>query len=535
MCERARRVANLAGVPRTEWGGIESFFERLQQVAPELPVVAGELMLEFHRGVFTTHSRLKAAFRGSERALQLWEAAHVASGRGPIPGEAWRRLLFAQFHDYIPGSSIWEVYAEAIPELERLAENAADKAAEALAGEGEAAWFNPSPFARTWVAGERCFLLPPLSGDVESALRVLSVAPPAVGPDFIANERINAKFDTHGGLTRLVIDGQTIALTGEGHQIRVYADHPAWKPAWQLDRTSLTNGVAAIPVGKPRVERDGLTATVVFSSRIGASASTVDVRYSVVAGEPVLRLEYVIDWRDPETLLKAVFSTGYLGCEARFGAPFGSILRNQWPGYPREEAQWEVPASRWLVLADDAQSEGLAVLTEAKYGFTVRDGVVGVSLLRSAFVTEADDHRAIREAPNRPRHSDLGVHYVKLALGRYSATLPAESQPALLADRLFTPCISYRGGAVTSGLRGVDEAPSLVPAWAEPLVGRAWRLRLHETLGRNGSARVLLAPGWKAKPVGLDGKAAAVWVQEALSVPFGPYKVLTVEFKPTEP
>ena len=149
MCERARRVADLAGVPPAQWGGIEEFFDRLQAAGPELPVMAGELAVEIHRGVYTTHGRLKAAFRGLERALQVREAVHVARGLGPVPVEPWRRLIFAQFHDYIPGSSIWEVYAEAIPELETLAREALDASRSALTGPATAGWFNPLPIART--------------------------------------------------------------------------------------------------------------------------------------------------------------------------------------------------------------------------------------------------------------------------------------------------------------------------------------------------------------------------------------------------
>src|SRR5258708_13739785 len=98
-------------------------------------------------------------------------------------------------------------------------------------------------------------------------------------------------------------------------------------------------------------------------------------------------------------LLKEIFSTDYCGREARFGAPFGSTLRGQWPGYTREEAQWEVPASRWMILMDDAQNEGLAVITEAKHGFTRRNAVVGVSLLRSHRVPGPNEHAAITDTP----------------------------------------------------------------------------------------------------------------------------------------
>ena len=90
ILERARRVKDLCGMPRCEWGRIEDFFERAEELRAELPAWQGELYLEYHRGVQTTHGDFKAAFRGSERALQLLEAAHAvhsaARWRGVVPG-----------------------------------------------------------------------------------------------------------------------------------------------------------------------------------------------------------------------------------------------------------------------------------------------------------------------------------------------------------------------------------------------------------------------------------------------------------------
>lgn len=533
MCERARRVRNLAGVPPAEWGGIEDFFSRLERVAEQLPVVAGELPLELHRGVFTTHSRLKAAFRGLERALQVQEAAHVAAGKGPIPARNWARMCFSQFHDNVPGSSIWEVYAEQIPELERLARSALQDAAGALESEaGEAGWFNPLPLPRLWVEGRNCYRLPALGGGAVQGLPRHALPRPEASRDTLRSHRVRADFDEAGGLKCLSVDGVDVALTGRGHHLCAYPDNPAMFEAWDVDRQSLVSGADAEPTGAAVVEVCDLSAAVTFSYRFGRS-STVAVRYSVNGDEPVLRVNYEVDWREPATLLKAVFSTRYVGKQARFGTPFGSVLRGQWPGYEREEASWEVPASRWMTVMDDAQMEGLAILSEAKYGFTVRDGVVGVSLLRSALVTEADAHAAIRETPDRPRFSDLGRHGIELALGRFFPGQPLEMQPAMLADILFTPCLPIRGGAVESGLAGLTGAASLVPSWAEPLADGLWGLRLHETLGRRGQATLHLSPGWRAAPMSLVGQPPdtdhpSVWIDREAVLSFEPYQILSV-------
>lgn len=532
MCERARRVADLAGVPRTQWGSIESFFERLHAVRDDLPAVAGELAVEIHRGVFTTHGRLKSAFRALERALQIREAAHIARGLGPLPFEPWERLLLAQFHDYIPGSSIWEVYAEAIPELERLADESLAAARTALNGNAsdEAAWFNPLPVARTWLHDGKLFKLGPLG----SATAAAATPAPAVAVEGLTlrSDRVEAELNARGELRRLVIDGHPVRLEGAGHALWSYPDHPAISAAWDVDRPTLANGLPAEVAGPPRVETGPGTAAIVFAFRI-QPGNTAGVRFEVRTGEPVLRLRYTLDWKTPECLLKAVVTTGYRGKDARFACPFGSILRGQHPGEPRDEAAWEVPASRWMVITDDAQSDGLAVLTEAKYGFTVRDGAVGVSLVRSAYITEADLHPDIRDLPDRPRHSDLGTHEIELALGRYATDLPAASHPATLADTLFTPCVPGQAPAASTGLLSLATSSSLAAAWAKPLDRDTWVLRLQETTGRHGEARLQLASGWVAalSTLAESTPPESAWRANELSTSVAPYVVASIMLK----
>lgn len=531
MLERARRVSNLAGMPKVEWGNIEPFFQRLDGIKDELPVVTGELMLELHRGVFTTHGSLKAAFRGLERALQILEAVHVVRGLGPIDRHYWKRASFSHFHDYIPGSSIWEVYAEAIPELQTLAAKALGEA-RALLGAADSAsapaagWFNPLPLPRTWIDGDACYELAPLAGAPVASLKKLPVAAPKATATSLDSERVRAAFDAEGSLVALSVDGHDIAVNG--HKLCAYPDQPAAFDAWDVDRANMVSGREARLVGKPVARHDGLVASLAFEYEI-AGASRVTVVWSVRAGEPVLRVRYEVDWRDPLHWLKGIFKTDYRGRKARYGAPFGSVLRGQWPGYPREEAQWEVPGSRWMAVCDDAQSDGLAILTEAKYGFTTREGTVGVSLLRSAVVTEANDHPAIRDTPDRPVHSDLGRQVIELALGRYAPELPAHEQPAALADVLFTPCVPCAAESFSAGMESFEGLPSVVPAWAEPVEG-GWVLRLHETLGRRGSIGLALADGAQAVPADLLNQVLPGSTASAgrLSLPVGPYQVRSV-------
>ena len=130
-------------------GTLRAYLERLEPLAPQLPVWRDELYLELHRGCATSRPDQKRHNRSLERLLReaelaralllAWDgaAADLAAVAGPAAGDApaagasvtagatdaggataidWRPLLFQQFHDILPGTSIPEVFEQAEPQ-----------------------------------------------------------------------------------------------------------------------------------------------------------------------------------------------------------------------------------------------------------------------------------------------------------------------------------------------------------------------------------------------------------------------------------
>ena len=550
MCERARRMESLTGVPKVQWGRIDDFFEDLNGVREKLPHYQGELYLEYHRGTFTTHGDLKASFRGLERALQLREAAHVLTGAGPIPVHAWKRLIFSQFHDYIPGSSIWEVYKEGLPELNGLADEALAAATKLLgasqenlgenAGENAGAMFNPLPFPRPLIlerngAPERV-VLPPLTAAETSTLSGQPIAsPPAWDGNTLQSERVRARFNSYGEVEELIIDGHPVSVRAPLNQLNLYPDYPHKYPAWDIDRQTLCLGERlTTPAELVDTSVSTGTAGVRFRRRISEN-SGISILYKVDARHAMLEIELEIDWNDPNRLLKAGFPTNYTGRNARFGAPFNSVFRSQHPGSTEDEAKFEGCASRWAMLGDDAWAEGLHLVTEAKYGMNARDGVLSLSLLRSPAVTGEEGHRNIFPEANRPLAdrdtcSDLGAHVIRYAIGRSHDHLPRDEHPAAMADLLYTPLLPAQKTG-SSGLRGLSGGESLIPAWAKPTeASGAWILRLHETMGRAGTMQLELEPGWEAEMTSLS-EAQGQAVKEG-QIAFRPYEIISIRMIP---
>ena len=544
MCERARRVADLSGMPRAVWGTIEGFFDRMAGVRDELPSWCGEMYLEYHRGVQTTHGNLKAAFRAAERGLQAWEAARCATQAGPVDEQPWKRVVFAQFHDYIPGSSIRAVYDEAVPELEGLAASTAAEAEQQLAkpnAHAEACLFNPLPLSRTVRRKGRQITLPPLAGVSvrDTQKQAVTLSPVTVGTRRLSNERVAVRFNTAGEIVSMRVDGRDLAFDSPAAALWTFPDHPATYDAWDIDRPTVSNGKRVAGRAELDVEAaDPFAPRLRFARKIG-ERSRIVVSYTLEAGSAVLRIDVELDWQEPQTLLKMAVPTRYRGVHARFGAPFGSQLRPQLPGSLTADAMFEVPGSRWAAVADDTERDGLMLITQDKYGFGAHDGLLHVSLVRSCLVTEANggvggNHDAGASTTDM---ADLGHHRVALALGRYDAHGPRGDNPAVLADTLFTPPIAYRGTPCAAGLLAIEDGASLVPAWAQPLDRDTWVLRLHETLGQRGTARLQLAPSYTAVPTDLRHQPTTTAARRpqpavsAVSIDYQPYQVLSYQIQ----
>jgi alpha-mannosidase len=457
------------------------------------------MYLEYHRGVQTTHSDLKSAFRAAERGLQVWEAVRCATGGGPIDEQPWKRVCFAQFHDAIPGSSIAEVYQEMVPELEGIAEHALQQASEELSqADGEACVFNPLPQPRREVIDGRLVELPPLCGSAVSALPTLEAEAVSADATTLTNGRVHATFNASGEIESLVVDGEPLAFAEPGGQLWTFPDLPANYDAWDIDRYTLSNGTRHHGAADAQVRHEATGAEVAFARSLGDLGSIV-VRYALRPGDAVLRIDLDLDLRAPATLVKLTFPTEYRGREARYGGPFGSTKRPQWAGPLTNEAMFENPGSRWACLADDDERRGLMLVSEAKYGFGAYEGHLHVSLARTAMVTPSrvvGDTTSLAASTGEHAYADLQPHTARLALGRFAADAPRREQPAALADLLFTPVLPYTGHPLDAGLTHLDAPPSLVPAWAKPLGDGRWTLRLHETLGGRGPLQLALREPW---------------------------------------
>jgi alpha-mannosidase len=237
-------------------------------------------------------------------------------------------------------------------------------------------------------------------------------------------------------------------------------------------------------------------------------------------GSDVLRVELEIDWKESHKLLKFHAATGYQGRFARFAGPFGSVRRSQKPGFSREEAQWESCGQRWAAVTSEAEDEGLAILTEAKYGFSCRDGNLGLSLLR---------------APTEPDPTaDRRAHKIRFAIGAHRATSQGDVlSTAAAAEALYAPFIQCRLARPAEARFELLDTGSLVASAVKPAEdGKGCIVRMHETCGMKGSARLRFKAGQGTAALcdilerPLEG--AILGTGPECAIPYGPYDILSV-------
>ncbi|GHU01652.1 alpha-mannosidase [Spirochaetia bacterium] len=128
--------------PKFTFGRLKDYFENLEKSREKLPVINGEINF-LCDGCYTTQTRIKAGNRKAERLMaeaEFYSGAALFWADHPYPGkllaDAWRKILFNQFHDIIPGSGVTETreYASGLyQQVFAAAESARTLALEAVA------------------------------------------------------------------------------------------------------------------------------------------------------------------------------------------------------------------------------------------------------------------------------------------------------------------------------------------------------------------------------------------------------------------
>ncbi|HXT06722.1 MAG TPA: glycoside hydrolase family 38 C-terminal domain-containing protein [Roseiarcus sp.] len=527
MIEREAQLRDFPALPAARWSRVDAFFAgaHATAAAAKLPVWSGEMYLELHRATLTTQSGVKRRHRRAERGLIAAEtlaalAALIGGAPPPSLEPLWRIVLKNEFHDILPGSSIREVYEDAERELDGVVAAAAEAqqaalqalAAQAPAGDGEAVLIaNPSLDARAIEANlpegfvSTAQTIPPLG------VRILRRAAlqPAPGLKLagrvLENAHLRAELGADGTIASLVhkASGRE-ALAGRGNQLWVYAqDKPRNWDAWDIEEDYERSGEELVALESLAVAADGPHYAALRVARRWRHSRIVQ-EIGLAANGRRLDIRTHLDWRDRRALLRSLTPARVRARRAIAECAFGVIERPTHANTSWEAAMFEWPAHRFVDLAEPGF--GLALLNDAKYGHSVRDNVLGLSLVRSpVYPDPLADEGEQRFAYALMPHAGPWRQSVR-------AEAEALNQPLLaspvsgVAEGLLRP-LAVEGVAVAlAGLKGAEDGDGLV-------------LRVYEPAGARGAALPALAEGWTAAPVDLLERPVAAGAE------IGPFEV----------
>jgi alpha-mannosidase len=493
--EQIKALNERGDLPRLELGSLRTFFDG---VNGELPVVRGDLQ-NHARGCYTTHSGIKSWNRRAENLLmraEKWSAVAAHLGLRPYPRteltHAWKLLLFNQFHDTLAGTSIEPAYEDARDQIGHASSAAASafnaavqSIARRIAIEPEddmrpVVVFNPHPWRvrtdveveYTWMRKEGAHVVDDEGGLVAmqttrplttmSGLRARLVFPVDLPPLGFRVYRIRKGAKEH--------PPATIAMPEIGRRA-VVLDDPS--DTWGHGVVAYDDEIGEFEeVSRETIESGPVRTIVRVQSRYGDSTLRED--YVVSASKPYVDVRVTIDWHERLRLLKLRYAAPAAFESARFEIPYGYLDR---PANGEEE-----PGQSWVTAG------GLAVMNDAKYGYDVRDGEIGISAVRSPVWAWHD-----------PQTLDEGGDYEYMDQGRQRFTVrlaAADADVVRLAAELNQPPFplieTFHDGPLPQRVSYVDDGGGdvvmTVVKGAED--GDAHVVRAYETAGRAAHARL---------------------------------------------
>jgi alpha-mannosidase len=528
MVERARRFADLEGMPRVSVESPAEFFAAAEEEYADAPVWHGEMYLEYHRGVYTSQIAMKQGNRRTEHLLreaELWATLASLRAGAPYPYEElealWREALLHQFHDILPGSSIAWVHREARDNYARMADELETLIATSLAALGDG-------------AGTTTYNAAPVDVDGVPALGAGGVAgrelPAAVADGVLDNGLLRVRMGDDGTIASVLdVARDREVLAGPANLLQLHPDTPNRFDAWDVEphyRARRTD-VDEVESMTTQVLDDG-TAEVHVVRRHGPSRFEQWVR--LAPGAARVELETEVDWQHDETLLKVAFPLTVDADRSTAEIGYGHVHRPTHPNNPWDAAQFEVFAHRWLHVGEPGY--GVALVNAGTYGHDVSRP--GSGDRRSAGPTTV--RLTLARSPRSPDpDTDRGVHRFRYAL------VPGVDVPGAVAEgyRANLPLRTVPGSPVDPVVR-VVAGTALVEAvkLAEDRSGDVV-VRLYEPYG--GRSRVRVEPGFAwtgARVVDLleddDEETAALApldvADDSVSFPVGPFQIVTLRF-----
>ena len=444
----------------------------------QFPVWHDELYLELHRGCYTVHADQKRYNRRCERLLyeaELWSSlAILLCGELDVKSLsselntvldsatlervdpnllleiAWKKVLFNQFHDILPGTSIPEVFTEAnrdwlgaIAISKSLLQQALNTItaqielpeppqAEAIPivvfnslnwkrsqlvtvedsrfGAPTLAYYIHNEREEQEIAncrregnkltfyandipgiGYRLFWLCPERATAESEITAF-----ARDRDYqLSNSYLKIVVNPHTGNLDSIYDlvNNREILAEQGNELQAFADEGQYWDAWNIDPEYEQKRLPETVLESIEWIETGLTDGIRVVRRLERSLFIQD--YILEPNVSLLKIVTQVDWQETHVMVKAAFPLNLHSERVTYEIPGGAIERPTQPKTAAERAKWEVPALNWADLTDTEQNYGVSLLNDCKYGYDASPDRLRLTLLRAATWPDPQSDRGV--------------------------------------------------------------------------------------------------------------------------------------------
>lgn len=416
--EQVRRQQDLQGTPKLHYIHPAQLFENRDE--KNMPVYRGELYFPCHRGTYTVQAAVKKGNRRSEnamRAYELWSAAAAWENGTAYPYEniekRWKDTLLNQFHDILPGSTIKRVNVEAEALYEEILADVKNGTASALramtdGGEGVTLYHAQSTartqvvrldkrFAKGARTADGTFIpcmpfedgalayvsLPPMGSvtlyPATAEPSVLVIAQETAQGYVLRNELLEAHISREGHVlsVRDLKTGRE-RVGSPSNRLQVFRNVPRAFDAWDIDSQTENREVELNACCDSAIVLEGgVRAAIRVTTRFLNSEVTQVI--SLDAGAKRLDFDTHVEWNERHKLLKATFDTGVDALEAANQVQFGYIMRPAHRSRKYDQDRFEVCNQTYTALFD--ATHGAAVLNDCKYGVSMLEGKISLSLI----------------------------------------------------------------------------------------------------------------------------------------------------------
>ena len=179
-----------------------------------------------------------------------------------------------------------------------------------------------------------------------------------------------------------------------GNEIVVYEDIPKDYDAWNVE-SYYTRKHWKMTAAQPCQLTESGDVCAVLHTTLSYQSSTIEQDIVFFAHTRRIDFKTKMDWHEEQQLVKAEFHFDVMTRTAACEIPYGVIERPTHKNTSWQRAQFEVCAHRFVDLSEPGY--GVALLNDGRYGYSIEDSSLGLTLLTSGIFPFPDADKGVHE------------------------------------------------------------------------------------------------------------------------------------------